>query len=108
MIIVTTETIPDKEITKVFGYVAESTVMTKHLGKDICAAFKGLAGGEVLEMTKMQNESRQIAVGRVKEKAEKMGANAIIGLRLSSSSIMTNASEMIAYGTAVYVEDIKK
>ena len=106
MIIVTTYNIPGKKIIDVLGYVAESTVRTKHLGKDICAGLKSLAGGEVLEMTQMQNESRAVAVGRVKEKAEKMGANAIVGLRLASSSIMSNASEIIAYGTAVYVEDI--
>ena len=108
MLIVTTETIPGKKITKVFGYVGESTVRTKNLGKDICSAFKSLAGGELREMTEMQNEARMIAVGRVSEKAEQMGANAIVGLRLASSSIMSNASEMVAYGTAVYVEDINE
>lgn len=106
MLVVTTENVVGKKITNVLGYVAESTVRTKHLGKDICAAFKSLAGGEVLELTEMQNEARMIAVGRLKEKAEKMGANAIVGLRLTSSSIMNGASEMVAYGTAVYLEDI--
>lgn len=105
MLIVTTDNIPGKKIVKVYGYVADSTVRSKHLGKDICSGLKSLAGGELKEMTIMQNESRQIAIERITTQAEKLGANAIIGLRLTSSSIMNGASEMVAYGTAVYVED---
>lgn len=108
MIIVTTETIPGKKITKVFGYVSQSTVRSKHIGKDISSALKSVVGGELEDMTAMQNESRQIAIGRTVEKAKELGANAIVGLRLTSSNIMSTASEMIAYGTAVYVEDIQE
>ena len=105
MIIVTTETIPNNNIVEVYGYIAEGTVRSKNLGKDIGAGLKSLAGGELHSYTEMQEESRKIAVGRLAEKAEKMGANAIIGLRLTSSSIMTSASEIVAYGTAVRIEE---
>ena len=105
MIIVTTDSIPGKNIIDVLGYVAEGTVRSKNLGKDIGAGLKSLAGGELHSYTEMQEESRKIAVGRLVEKAEKMGANAIIGLRLTSSSIMASASEIVAYGTAVIIED---
>ena len=107
MLIVTTDNIPGKKIVKVLGCVADSTVRSKHLGKDICSVFKSLAGGELKEMTDMQNESRQIAIERIIAKAEELGANAIVGLRLTSSSIMSGASEMVAYGTAVYIEDVE-
>ena len=105
MIIVTSETIPNKNIVEVYGYIAEGTVRSKNLGKDIGAGLKSLAGGELHSYTEMQEESRKIAVGRLAEKAEKMGANAIIGIRLTSSSIMTSASEIVAYGTAVRIEE---
>ena len=105
MIVVTTDSIPGKKIVDVIGYVAQGTVRSKNLGKDIGSALKSLAGGELNAYTEMQEESRKIAVGRLVDKAEKMGANAIVGLRLTSSSIMSSASEMVAYGTAVVVED---
>lgn len=107
MLIVTTENIPGKKIVKVHGFIGESTVRAKNVGKDIFAGLKSLVGGEIKELTEMQNEARMIAVGRLSEKAEELGANAIIGLRLASSSIMNGASEMVAYGTAVYVEDVE-
>ena len=105
MLIVTTDTIPGKNIIEVIGYVASGTVRSKNLGKDIGAGLKSLAGGELHSYTEMQNESRQIAVGRLVEKAESLNANAIVGLRLMSSSIMNSASEMVAYGTAVRIEE---
>ena len=105
MLIVTTDTIPGKNIVEVIGYVASGTVRSKNLGKDIGAGLKSLAGGELHSYTDMQNESRQIAVGRLVEQAEALNANAIVGLRLMSSSIMNSASEMVAYGTAVRIEE---
>ena len=105
MIIVTTDSIPGKKVVNVLGYVSAGTVRSKHLGNDIGSAFKSLAGGELHSYTEMQEEARKIAIGRLIDKAKEMGANAIVGLRLTSSSIMSNASEMVAYGTAVYVED---
>lgn len=105
MIIVTTDLIPGKNIIEVLGYVAQGTVRSKNVGKDIGAGLKSLAGGELHSYTEMQEESRKIAVGRLVEKAEEMGANAIVGLRLTSSSIMSGASEIVAYGTAVIIEE---
>ncbi|MBC5996922.1 hypothetical protein EAI30_08105 [Romboutsia ilealis] len=105
MLIVTTDAIPGKNIIEVIGYVASGTVRSKNLGKDIGAGLKSLAGGELHSYTEMQNESRQIAIGRLVEQAEALNANAIVGLRLMSSSIMNSASEMVAYGTAVKIEE---
>lgn len=105
MLIVTTDNIPGKNITEVFGYISSGTVRSKNLAKDIGAGLKSIAGGEIHSYTEMQEEARKTAVGRLVEKAEGMGANAIVGLRLTSSSIMSTASEMVAYGTAVRIEE---
>lgn len=105
MLIVTTENIPGKNIVEVMGYIASGTVRSKNFGKDIGAGLKSLAGGELHSYTEMQNEARQIAVGRLVEQAEGMNANAIIGLRLMSSTILQGASEIVAYGTAVRIEE---
>lgn len=104
MLIVTTETIPGKEVVEVKGLVRGSTIRAKHVGKDIAAAFKNLAGGELHSYNEMLIEARQIAIGRMAEDAEAKGANAIIGMRLMSSSVMNGAAEMVAYGTAVVVK----
>ena len=106
MIIVTTENIPGKEIKEVFGFVSASTVRTKNIGKDIGAGFKTLVGGEIKAYQEMMEESRKIAIGRmVEKKAEAMGANAIVGMKIGTSAIMQGASEVIAYGTAVLIEE---
>ena len=102
MIIVTTENIPGKEIKEVFGFVS---VRTKNIGKDIGAGFKTLVGGEIKAYQEMMEESRKIAIGRMVEKAEAMGANAIVGMKIGTSAIMQGASEVIAYGTAVLIEE---
>ena len=104
MMIVTTDTIADKKIVKVLGLVKGSTVRSKNVGKDIGASLKGLVGGELNSYTEMLVESRQIAIGRMVEDAEKLGANAIVGMRLQSAAVMQGAAEMVAYGTAVVVE----
>ena len=84
--------------------VKGSTVRSKNVGKDIGASLKGLVGGELNSYTEMLIESRQIAIGRMVEDAEKLGANAIVGMRLQSAAVMQGAAEMVAYGTAVVVE----
>ena len=104
MIIVTTETIPGKKIKELCGFCKGSTVHSKHFGKDLAAGFKTFVGGEIKGYTEMMTEARQVAVGRMVEDAQSMGANAIIGMRLASSAIMQGASEMIAYGTAVKID----
>lgn len=104
MLIVTTDQLPGKEVVEVKGLVRGSTIRAKHVGKDIAAAFKNLAGGELHSYNEMLTEARQIAIGRMVDDAEAKGANAIIGMRLMSSSVMNGAAEMVAYGTAVVVK----
>lgn len=104
MIIVTTNTVPGKEIKELKGFVRGSTVQTKHIGKDILAGLKTIIGGELEEYTEMMEEARQKAIGRMVDDARQKGANAIIAMRLETSAVMQNASEIIAYGTAVVVE----
>lgn len=101
MIVTTTDYIPGYEVEEVLGVVTGSIVNSKHLGKDIAAAFKTLAGGEIKSYTELLNESRKIAVQRMITEAEKLGADAVIGLRFGSSSVMQGAAEILAYGTAV-------
>lgn len=105
MIITTIDSVPGKEIKEVFGFVSASTVRTKNIGKDIGASFKTLVGGEIKAYQEMMEEARKIAIGRMVEKAEDMGANAIIGMKIGTSAIMAGASEVIAYGTAVVIEE---
>ena len=105
MIIVTTETVPGKEIVELKGLVKGSTVRCKNIGKDIGASFKTLVGGELTGYNEMLIEARQIAIGRMVDDAKAMGANAIVGMRLMSSELMDGAAEMLAYGTAVVVNE---
>lgn len=104
MIVVTTETIPGKEIVDVIGVVSGGTVQSKNIGKDIGAGLKGLVGGEMKSYTAMMEESRDIALKRLIDKAADSGANAVVSMRFMTSSIIQGASEVIAYGTAVVIE----
>ncbi len=105
MLIVTTQEIPGKEILEVKGLVRGSTVRSKNIGKDIGAALKGVVGGELAGYNEMLTEARQIAIGRMVEDAKSKGANAIVGMHLMSSSVMSGAAEMVAYGTAVLIKE---
>ena len=104
MIIVTTDFVPGKEVKELKGFVRGSTVQSKHVGRDIMAGLKTIVGGEIKGYTEMMSEARQKAIGRMTEDAKAKGANAVIAVRLETSNVMTNASEIIAYGTAVTVE----
>ncbi len=104
MIITTTEQIEGKKIVKTIGLVKGNTIRARHLGRDIMAGLRGVVGGEISEYTKLMAESREQAIRRMVENAEEQGANAIIGLRFTTSMVMQNASEMLAYGTGVVVE----
>lgn len=101
MILVTTEKVEGKEITESLGLVKGCVVQSKHIGKDLLAGFKTIVGGEIEGYTEMLNEARQIATDRMIKEAEAMGADAIVGVRFGSSSVMEGASEMLAFGTAV-------
>ena len=104
MIITTSEHIEDKKIVKTIGLVRGSTIRARHLGRDIMAGLRGVVGGEITEYTKMMAESREQAIQRMVEDAEQQGANAIVGVRFTTSMVMQNASEILAYGTGVVVE----
>jgi uncharacterized protein YbjQ (UPF0145 family) len=106
MIITTTEQVPGYRVKEILGVVCGNVVMSKHLGRDIAAALKTLAGGEIKGYTEMLTEARNIALERMIKEAEKLGADAVIGFRYSSSTIMSGAAEILAYGTAVKLEKI--
>ncbi|XMB87375.1 heavy metal-binding domain-containing protein [Mycoplasmatota bacterium WC44] len=105
MLISTTHEVIGKKTVSHVGYVKGSTVRAKHIGRDFAAGLKTLVGGEIKGYTEMMTEARKIAVGRMVEEAEALGANAVIGFRLQTSAVMQGASEIIAYGTAVVVEE---
>ncbi len=104
MIIVTTDFVPGKEVKELKGFVRGSTVQAKHIGKDIIAGLKTILGGEISEYSELMDEARNQAIERMMEEAAGKGANAVIAVRLETSAVMQNASEIIAYGTAVIVE----
>ncbi|MFH2041656.1 MAG: YbjQ family protein, partial [Acidobacteriota bacterium] len=99
-----TDFVPGKKIVKVLGLARGNTIRARHIGRDIAAGLKNLVGGEIRDYTKMMAESREQALDRMVEEAEKMGANAVINVRITTSMIMQSASEIMVYGTAVIVE----
>ncbi len=105
MIVVTTDSIPEKRVVKTLGLVKGNTIRARHVGKDILAGLKGIIGGEISEYTKMVAESREQSLDRLLEEAEALGANAVVGLRFTTASMMQGAAELLAYGTAVIVEE---
>jgi uncharacterized protein YbjQ (UPF0145 family) len=104
MIVVTTEFVQGMNVTKTLGLVRGNTIRARHIGQDIKAVLRNMIGGEVVEYTKLLAESREQALDRMIEEARQMGANAIIGVRFTTSEIMGGAAELMAYGTAVVVE----
>lgn len=104
MILTNVEGVPGRKIVAHFGLVAGSTVRAKHFGRDFMAGLKNIVGGELRGYTELLNESRQQAVDRMIEQAGQMGANAIINVRFSTSSVAQGASELYVYGTAVKVQ----
>jgi uncharacterized protein YbjQ (UPF0145 family) len=105
MIVTTCDEIPGKRIVRTLGMVKGNTVRCRHVGKDILAGFRTLVGGEVVEYTKMLAESREQALDRMSAEAQGQGANAITALRFATSSVMSGAAELLAYGTAVIIEN---
>ncbi len=104
MIITTSDQVEGKKITKTIGLVRGSTIRARHVGRDIMAGLRSLVGGEIVDYTKMMAEAREQAIQRMVEDAEKKGANAVVSMRFTTSMIMSNASEILAYGTGVVVE----
>lgn len=105
MMITPSATITGKRIVESFGLVRGNTIRARHVGNDIVAGLRNLVGGEVREYTKMMAESREQAIDRMIEEAQSYGANAVVNLRFSTSYVMGSASEILAYGEAVRVED---
>jgi len=101
MMVTTTESLPGREIKEVLGVVFGSCVQTKHLGKDVRAGLRSVVGGEAKAYTELMEESRRTAMQRMIDDAQKLGADAIIGMRYATAQTMRGAAELIAFGTAV-------
>lgn len=101
MLLSTIDQVPGRVITQVLGLVSGSVVSSKHFGKDFMAGMKTIVGGEIKSYTEMLEDARRIAIQRLMDNAAAMGADAVVGLRLTSSSVMQSAAEVTAYGTAV-------
>lgn len=103
MIIVNTEHVPGYEIVELKGLVQGNTIRAKHLGRDIGASLKNLVGGELTGYTELLTESRREAMQRMMQQAQQLGANAILNVRFTTSSVAAGAAELYSYGTAVVV-----
>ncbi len=101
MIFSTTPDIPGREISETLGVVTGNIVQSKHVGRDLMASLKGIIGGEIVGYTEMLADARDKAIERMVDEANKNNADAIVNIRFTTSAIMANASEMLAYGTAV-------
>jgi len=101
MILINTDKVTGKEITEELGIARGSTIRARNVGRDIFAAFKNLAGGEIKSYTKLMADAREQAMQRMIQDGEKLGADAIINIRYTTSQVMQGAAEILAYGTAV-------
>ena len=101
LLLSTLESIPGTTITKHLGLVQGSSVRAKHMGRDLMAGLKNMVGGELKGYTEMMDSARRIATGRMEEEAAKLGADAVINVRYTTSAVMESAAEVLAYGTAV-------
>jgi len=104
MIITNIETIPGKKIIEHYGLVSGSTIRAKHIGRDFMAGLKNIVGGELKGYTELLQESRAQATQRMRIAAEQLGANAVVNVRFSTSSVAQGAAELHVYGTAVRYE----
>ena len=107
MKIVTTDTIAGYTITESLGTVIGNTIRARHLGKDISAGLRSLVGGEITEYTGMMAESREQALQRMLDRAKELNADAVVGIRFQTSMIMQGSAELLVYGTAVKLAQIK-
>lgn len=101
MIITTTDFVPEREIVEIIDIARGSTVRARHIGRDIVAGLKQVIGGEITEYTKLMADAREQAIDRMMADAERIGADAVINVRFTTSAVMQSASEILAYGTAV-------
>lgn len=105
IIVVNTETVAGRAIVATLGLVQGNTVRAKHFGRDLAASFKNLVGGELKGYTELLTESRREALSRMMSQAAQLGANAVVNVRFATSAITAGASEIMAYGTAVRLEE---
>ena len=105
MIMTTGFEIPGKQVKEILGIVTGNTIRAKHIGKDIMAGFRNIVGGELSEYTEMLTEARNQAIQRMMENAKKKKADAVIGMRLTTSAVTGGAAEIVAYGTAVTLKE---
>lgn len=105
MIICTSDDIAGRKIVKVIGIVRGNAVRARHIGVDILAGFRNMVGGELKDYTKLLGETREQALDRMADQARRFGANAIVGARFTTSMVMGGAAELLAYGTAVVLEE---
>lgn len=105
MIVTTNDTIAGKRVTRTLGLVRGNTIRARHVGRDITAAIRNIVGGEVSEYTKLMGEAREQALDRMLAEARELGADAIVSTRFQTSMVMSGAAELLAYGTAVTLED---
>ena len=105
MTVVTSNTVAGRRVVRTLGLVRGNTIRARHIGKDIMAVLRGIVGGEVSEYTKLMAESREQALDRMVDDVRSLGANAIVSARFQTSMVMSGAAELLAYGTAVVVED---
>lgn len=104
ILLTTAEDLKDRKIVKTIGLVKGSTIRARHIGKDIQALLRNVVGGEVKEYTQLMAESREQAIERMTAEAKNVGANAVVGVRFTTSMVMSGAAEFLVYGTAVVVE----
>jgi len=104
MLITTQDQFTEYEITQTMGLVRGNTIRARHVGKDIMASLRNLVGGEITEYTKMLAESREQAIDRMIANAKSMGADAVVCMRFTTSSIAEGSAELLAYGTAVKIQ----
>ena len=104
MMVMTTADIPGRRITSTLGLVRGNTIRARFIGRDIMAALRSIAGGEIGEYTKMLAEAREQAIDRMVEEARSLGADAVVTTRFQTSMVMTGAAEILCYGTAVTTE----
>lgn len=105
ILVATTDRVPGKKVVAVYGLVRGNTIRARNVGRDILAVFKHMVGGEITDYTKLLAEAREQALDRMRDEAARLGADAILGARFTTSVLMGGAAELLAYGTAVKLED---
>jgi len=105
MFLVTTEAVEGRQIEQVLGLVRGNTIRARHIGRDVMAGLRNIVGGEIKEYTRMLSQARDEAISRMVKEAEALGANAVLGVRFTTSQTMSGAAEILAYGTAVRLKE---